>query len=542
MARAKGKERRIEGASLGAVLGTLPCMGFLLAVSLLLTSVLHPDSFGDLVASAQVFWAEVWHGESHRATTLALDHLLSVLEDASAGQEAAMAACRAHVGLVADLDVIVDGVDFVERLRTTSDAAPSVQAVHHGDVESPGDLLEVFAVFFKEGAAAERTATDRGVFRELVRVAQGMDGARTALGGNGALVANRLAAEGCTVLLSAPIGERLQPMLHKRVTAVSPPADVSASDLHEDVHLILEYARGASWNGLVSPRANRFILTNDYANTALRVLDTFVDDFVTFGGNLVVVSGLQLLDGMRIDGRRAMFERMAAILDEVPRDVPIHFELASMADVEMYREIVDILLPHVDSLGSNEQELEALYHFLKSDTLDVVNPSMPEADTATRHVDGVLALLHERSVRTRALTRLHLHTLPFQLVAHAGDASRLWADARVSAVAASLRGTRHTCGGRESIRVRDVALAMPPEYHVERTDGGPRTIAFDPANASVCWRHNELRLCLAPVLTCRRPTQTVGGGDNISATGLAWDVRRPTEDDLPPEAPHGEDM
>ena len=42
---------------------------------------------------------------------------------------------------------------------------------------------------------------------------------------------------------------------------------------------------------------------------------------------------------------------------KIPRDVPVHLELASIGDAELMKQIVSIVVPYVDSLGINEQEL-----------------------------------------------------------------------------------------------------------------------------------------------------------------------------------------
>jgi ADP-dependent phosphofructokinase/glucokinase len=42
---------------------------------------------------------------------------------------------------------------------------------------------------------------------------------------------------------------------------------------------------------------------------------------------------------------------------KIPRDTPVHLELASIGDATLMKEITTIVVPYVDSLGINEQEL-----------------------------------------------------------------------------------------------------------------------------------------------------------------------------------------
>jgi ADP-dependent glucokinase len=42
---------------------------------------------------------------------------------------------------------------------------------------------------------------------------------------------------------------------------------------------------------------------------------------------------------------------------KIPRDTPVHLELASIGDAALMRDIATLVVPHVDSLGINEQEL-----------------------------------------------------------------------------------------------------------------------------------------------------------------------------------------
>jgi hypothetical protein len=90
-------------------------------------------------------------------------------------------------------------------------------------------------------------------------MAHSLPSARLSLGSNAATMALRAAVEGCDVTLGAAVGPRLQSMLSPNVAYVGP-ASMRDGNFTEDVHLVLEYQKGASWRGFTAPRANRCCL------------------------------------------------------------------------------------------------------------------------------------------------------------------------------------------------------------------------------------------------------------------------------------------
>ena len=52
--------------------------------------------------------------------------------------------------------------------------------------------------------------------------------------------------------------------------------EVAGGDIDaDDVHLIMEYKRNEEWDGVVSPRANRFIIHHDLNNPLVSSLEQF---------------------------------------------------------------------------------------------------------------------------------------------------------------------------------------------------------------------------------------------------------------------------
>ena len=63
---------------------------------------------------------------------------------------------------------------------------------------------------------------------------------------------------------------------------------------------------------------------------------------------------------------------------------------------------------------------------------------------------------------------------------------------------------------------------MDDSFSTSASEKGTR-VAFDEKRPVACWAETELdvEICIAPNLVCAEAKQTAGGGDNISAAGLA---------------------
>jgi len=158
-----------------------------------------------------------------------------------------------------------------------------------------------------------------------------------------------------SILLGGPVGPRLADMLDARIrvpTSVRQPED--------QYHLIMEYRDGDKWGSDVSKCSNRFILTRDSSNSRMTSMEPFFESLVSFKPDLVVLSGLHLLESENGEFREARLNDLARFVKLIDRNVPIHLELASMADKNFFQSLVTTLFPLVDSVGLNEQELSFL--------------------------------------------------------------------------------------------------------------------------------------------------------------------------------------
>lgn len=313
------------------------------------------------------------------------------------------------------------------------------------------------------------------------------------------------------VLLVGPVGPKLKILLHPKI-------QVPVIAKEDEVHLILEYERGVKWGDTEAPCANRFIMSNDIANSNLQSIETFAENLKVFQPNLVVISGLHLMENKPKEFRIRQLKEMIKILRTLPSQTPVHLELASMADINFVRDIVQNLLPHINSLGLNEQELQSV-----SRALD--GPHVQEDWAGTPEIalvgDIVYWLLHKYDqVKDSKLSRIHFHSLTYHMV---GQLSGTWNNSLTATGAAARLAGLRACD-KPSIDPEDVELQLPPAFIVSLNNATLRrsAIIYDPRKPVSTWSRGNIQMFLSPVLVCTSPKKTVGLGDAISATGLLY--------------------
>ncbi|XP_054153267.1 ADP-dependent glucokinase-like [Oppia nitens] len=428
------------------------------------------------------------------------------------------------IGFGSCVDVITQSRDVIlDRYRPPKDPKP------HDIIETTDELLEVFTYYFQFGAAAERYIKNSTLFDELVAAANSGQHTKRMIGGNAPIMATRFAKEGVGhVLLAAQVSTQLESQL---------PTDIVLSAPHlpkDDIHLLLEYPLNEYWSDrYVSPRANRFIVHNDHNNPLLGSLDTFYEKAIEFKPQLVIVSGLQMMDNFPIDFevRRQRIEilRQSLInLRKNDKSIKIHFEMASFAEEILLKTISDRIFPIVDSIGLNEQEINNLYTLYTYGNLSMVADPYPRVALALDQIRFLYEVL--QSENSGRLTRIHVHTLAFQAILTKKGSD--WKELMASSAKAALTAHRHTCGS-EVIDINKAKLIMDESFSTTRSDKNKRRIGFNVQKPVNCWDekifHNrdgfhEVSICVAPVLVCTKVLQTGGGGDNVSAAGIVLQV------------------
>ena len=338
---------------------------------------------------------------------------------------------------------------------------------------------------------------------------------RVHVGGNAPVMAKRFAMEGWQVLLGAqmplPAARKLHPF-------VSVAGNVSAH-AEEDVHLIMEYGLGDKWGDYVAPRANRFIVHSDYSNMMLETLDDFIDSLASFQPSLVIVSGLQVLDNFPLDVaiRTSKLQQLQRALASLPRGTKVHFEMASITEERLLKEILEYVIPYSDSLGMNEQELANLCSMLEFGNITIVSDPYPRVAKALDQIRSLYSLLEAgKSPEHRRLSRVHVHTLAYQAILITRDSA--WRNMNGAVAKASLTANRHVCASN-TINTDNAKLIMDDSFSVSAEPGSHRMPLVESAPIS-CWSEDSVRFCVAPNLVCTTVQQTAGGGDNISAAGL----------------------
>ncbi|KAI8480211.1 hypothetical protein Bbelb_420660 [Branchiostoma belcheri] len=421
---------------------------------------------------------------------------------------------RVAVGLGACQDAFVDALELFDRYNLT----PPALTAHYDSIHDHQELAQMFAYFFNHGAAAERYMDNTTLFRDLMDIVYKMPNARFELGGNAPVMANRFAAEGCNVLLGAHLSSNLKEVMREGIT-------VTGEEIEEDdIHLILEYPRQSSWGKYISPRANRFIVHSDRNNPSLNSLESFSQMLKDFNPSLVVVGGIQMMDNFPFSAgeRESRLKLLQQMLVSIPVEQKTHFELASFTEQALFEEVLKYIVPYMDSLGMNEQELPNLYSMLHGGKITLISDPVPRVATVLDHMRKVWATLQKADAggSKRRLSRLHVHTLAFQAIMTKKDSG--WKNTMSAAAKASLTANRHVCGSPK-IDLGKATVLMDESFSTSRKEGSLR-IPFKENRPVSCWEEHDYEICIAPVLVCTEVRQTAGGGDNISSAGLVLQI------------------
>ncbi|RWS00636.1 ADP-dependent glucokinase-like protein, partial [Dinothrombium tinctorium] len=371
-----------------------------------------------------------------------------------------------------------------------------------------------------------RYISNSSLFEELLQLCKKDENIKRSIGGNAPIMAVRFAKEGITnVLLGSQMSETLKQFLPSDIRVAGP------STTSDEVHLLLEYPAGETWGDfLVSPRANRFIIHNDVSNSLLSSLEIFHEEVKKFNPKLFVVGGLQMMDNFpdTKGERKERLLKVESFLKELTanKETLVHFEMASFSDQSLLRYVTEYILPYVDSIGMNEQELPNLYHMQMFGNTTLVSDAYPRVATVLDQMRDLYSSLY--AVNKGKISRIHVHTLAFQAILVRSQSK--WKNARAAAAKAALTAHRHTCGS-DDIDIARTKLIMDDSFTTTRNnDSTKRRIHFNETQPVACWKEDffqdkhPIEICVAPVLVCTKVLQTGGGGDNVSAAGLVVQV------------------
>ncbi|XP_054581068.1 ADP-dependent glucokinase isoform X4 [Eptesicus fuscus] len=388
---------------------------------------------------------------------------------------------RVAVGVNACVDVVLSGVKLLQALGLNPGDGKD-----HSILHSRNDLKEAFTHFMGKGAAAERFFSDKETFHDVAQVASKFPGAQHYVGGNAALIGQKFAANSdLKVLLCGPVGPKLHELLDDNVFV--PPESLQEVD---EFHLILEYQAGEEWGQLKAPHANRFIFSHDLSNGAMNMLEVFVSSLEEFQPDLVVLSGLHMMEGQSKEFQR---KRLLEVFHAVT------------------------------SLGLNEQELLFLSQSAAGphSSLSSWN-GVPDVGMVSDILFWILKEHGKSKSRASDLTRIHFHTLVYHILA---TVDGHWAN-QLAAVAAGARVAGTQACATETIDTSRVSLRAPHEFLTSHSEAGSRVI-FNPDEPVTEWHREGVSFHFTPVLVCKDPVRTVGLGDAISTEGLFYSEVHP---------------
>ena len=315
--------------------------------------------------------------------------------------------------------------------------------------------------------------------------------------------------------MAGPIGPKLRSLLDERI--VTP---TFTRDSQDEIHMILEYAKGQRWGEVTAPCANRVIFSHDISNAKLIALESFQESLTQFKPDLIVLSGAHLLDGQPKVFWEKRLADIAKLLDSIPTSIPVHWELATVGDLHYFYHLSETLFPRIDSLGLNEQELlSAAKSANASFDFDSI-PKKPGVEWISDLLHWLVTTYTKRD--DSRLSRVHFHSLAFHIVTTLTEGP--WHGAPDGLVAGAKVAGLQACNVM-SFNPMDFELKIPLNFALSQSDrnlSSVRRYGLGDQSHIVHWKRAATDYYLSPVLVCREPIKTVGLGDAISSLGLLY--------------------
>lgn len=288
----------------------------------------------------------------------------------------------------------------------------------------------------------------------------------------------------------------------------------------------MEYSKGEDWGDARATCANRVIISHDKENSELTSLDEFESSLDSFEPGVVVFTGAHMLDGQPRELWKQSIMDIVRVLKKIPRGTMVHFELATIGNLQFMSHLAEEVLPHVDSLGLNEQELLSIAKSQRTDfnfTEIGPKPSIPDAG-------DILYWLFERyssiDRNNSRLTRIHFHSLTYHILVTPKDRLKgsLWENSLNAVLEGSKIASIQACQ-TDTIKNSLHELQIPEKFQLSNNDESLQNsaIEYQPENGYVSWLRNKawrIEFNMSPVFVCKKPLKTVGLGDAISAAGL----------------------
>ncbi len=354
------------------------------------------------------------------------------------------------------------------------------------------------------------------------------------IGGQAGIIANFLAEIGIrNIAINLPLkSKKLMKLLNPRVMLYNKKAngDVEHSIPYKDEnlisHYIFEFKKGVyTFNDIeiTCPRNNRFIASLDFINSQL----TLDQDFVNFSianthlFNIAIVSGFHLIN-LSISHKKSYEEvtkPVISLIKEWKKRKPsliTHFEFASTKS-KILLTLLNKLLPFIDSIGMNEQELlTTLYHINMNSYHSIKNKFF-----ITDIFDALVFLLSRYPH-----LRIHFHTLGYYLVI-SKPINKFKANARLKGLLSAALMAYAKANDMNFMSIKDVTnindLLSKTGYEklteLNEFLNKKYMITGDLLKDGIV--HSKgFTLIAIPTIIAKHPTKLVGLGDIISSSAL----------------------
>ncbi|KAM9807916.1 ADP-dependent glucokinase isoform 2-T2 [Neosynchiropus ocellatus] len=251
----------------------------------------------------------------------------------------------------------------------------------------------------------------------------------------------------------------------------------------------------------------------------MSLLETFVASLDDFQPDLVVLSGLHMMEGQGRELWEMRLMEAVASISDIRKDVPIHLELASMTDKDFMNSIMQEVLTRVRSIGLNEQELLFLSQASSGPHGDLTSwRGVPDVGQVSDILLWILETYGRSDPSSEAdLTRIHFHTLAYHVLA---TVDNYWENQAAAVMAGARVASSQACG-LKVVDVSKVELKAPLQFQSSHTEPHQK-LSINPKEPVTVWHRGNVTFHLTPVLVCKQPLRTVGLGDAISAEGLVY--------------------
>lgn len=433
-------------------------------------------------------------------------------------------------------NVCLDAVVNVFELFENAGIEEPDSAADHKSFETLEELAATFLLHFSKAAGGERSVKNPAAFQEIEKALYSTRH-RQVLGGNAAIMAHVLSHDHGFqhVLLGGQVGPNVKRLLPDRMDTVGMPTgnvrlgDEDVRVRQDEVHIIMEYEKGQFWGKSSAERANRFIISHDQSNAVLAAMEKLNEHVANAepGFDVLIASGFHMLDAKSAQFRKLRLQAAKESLQRIPASTRVHLELASIGDEALLQQLVQSLFPEVDSIGLNEQELGDLFVALKLDKkhskiqIELVKQTLPDVSTVAKVLNAILAEFGPQKGSNRGIARIHFHSFAFHIIAQASSTKNDWPHIAQAVAAGSIMASERACN-RTTLADHHISLHMNPSFSTE--SGTEMQVTLEEPTPHWTSADGFFDFVLAPVLACNKAVQTVGLGDSISSSAIAYQI------------------